>query len=271
MAETLARNAQMFVLLSRTWIRVSMSYRASFVILTLGQFFASGLDFVAILILFSKVDSFAGFSLPEVAFLYGGSALSLGLADLAVGNVERLGTHIRLGTLDAMLVRPVPLFVQICADQFALRRVGRISQAVAVFSWAVWSLKIDWTMARIAMVPYLVLCGTAIFLAIFTLGAAIQFWTSDSSEVANAFTYGGSTLAQYPLAIYPLDAVKALTFVVPLAFVNWYPSLFILDKPDPLGLPPQVQFAGLLAAFALGLVAALAWRAGVRHYHSTGS
>ena len=33
-----------------------------------------------------------------------------------------------------MLTRPVPLLVQVCADQFSLRRFGRISQAVIVFA-----------------------------------------------------------------------------------------------------------------------------------------
>lgn len=58
---------------------------------------------------------------------------------------------------------------------------------------------------------------------------------------------------------------------MPIAFVNWYPSLFILDRPDPLGLPTAMQFASPLAALVLCLLAALAWRTGVRRYRSTGS
>ena len=156
-------------------------------------------------------------------------------------------------------------------SKFALRRLGRVTQAVIVLVWSILALDIDWSPARVLMVPYLVACGTLIFLAIFILGAAFQFWTADASEVANAFTYGGNTLTQYPLTIYPTEAVKALTFIVPVAFVNWYPSLFILDRPDPLGLPAAMQFAAPLAALVLCLLAALAWRTGVRRYQSTGS
>jgi ABC-2 type transport system permease protein len=262
---------QAYVLLATAWIRVSMSYRGSFAILTVGQFFITGLDFVAILIMFANVDSLGGFGLAEIAFLYGGSSLALGLADLALGNIERLGTRIRMGTLDAMLVRPVPLFAQMCADEFALRRLGRITQAAVVFGWSLTAVEVDWTPARVLMVPYLVVFGLLIYLAIFTLGAAFQFWTIDASETANAFTYGGNTLTQMPLTIYPVQAIKALTFVFPIAFVNWYPSLYILDRPDPLGMPTVTQFASPVAALALGIVAALAWHSGVRRYRSTGS
>ena len=76
---------------------------------------------------------------------------------------------------------------------------------------------------------------------LFVSLACVQFWTVDSAELALAFTYGGNTLTQYPLTIYPSEVVKVLTFVVPIAFVNWYPSLFVLDRPDPFGLPVRAS------------------------------
>nr|WP_241255808.1 hypothetical protein [Candidatus Protofrankia californiensis] len=45
----------------------------------------------------------------------------------------------------------------------------------------------------------------------------------------------------------------------------------MLDKPDPLGLPSLFRFASPLVAAVLLALAAAAWRAGLRHYRSTGS
>jgi ABC-2 type transport system permease protein len=250
---------------------VSMTYRTSFAILLIANFFITGLDFVAILVMFTNVDRLAGFGLAEIGFLYGGTSLAIGIADLLLGNIDRLGVRIRTGTFDAMMVRPIPLFVQSAADEFALRRFGRIVQGGVVLAWSIAVLPIEWTPAKVLMVPYLVVCGTLIFLALFTMGAAFQFWSTDGSEVANAFTYGGNTMTQYPLTIFPTELVKVLTFVVPVAFVNWYPSLFVLGRPDPLGLPQAFQFASPVAAVLVGALAMLAWRTGVRRYRSTGS
>jgi ABC-2 type transport system permease protein len=263
--------ARAYLMLAWMWVRASMTYRASFALMTLVQFLITGLDFVGIVVMFASVDALGGFSLEEIAFLYAGSALCLGIADLLVGNIERLGLRVRMGTFDAMLVRPVPAFVQMCADEFALRRLGRIVQGLVVFVWAVAHLDIHWTAARIMLVLYLAVFGSAIFLAIFTIGAAVQFWTADASELAHSFTYGGSTLAQFPMTIYPREAVKALTFIVPITFINWYPSLYILGRDDPLGLPTAAQFASPVAAVAAAAVAALVWRVGIRRYRSTGS
>ena len=76
-----------------------------------------------------------------------------------------------------------------------------------------------------------------IFFALFVTFSCVQFWTQDATEFANAFTYGGNTMTQYPLSIFPLEVVKMLTFVIPVAFVNWYPCLYLLDREDPFGFP----------------------------------
>ena len=260
-----------FTILAAMWIRVSWTYRTSFLVMTAASLVITGIDFVVILVMFSNVDQLGGFGLGQIAFLYGATALCLGIGDLVVGNVERLGRHVRLGTFDAMMVRPVGVFAQVCANEFALRRLGRIAQGTAVLLWSLTVADIAWDPARVAMLGSMVACGTAIFVGLFVLGAAFQFVSSDASEVANAFTYGGNTMTQYPLTIYPTEVVKALTFLVPVAFVNWYPALFILDVPDPFGLPGWLRFAAPVAAVVVCSLAALAWRAGVRRYRSTGS
>ena len=64
---------------------------------------------------------------------------------------------IRLGRLDQMMVRPVPLLVQVCADEFALRRLARVGQAGVVFAWA--SLYVDWTPSRALLAVVMVAAG----------------------------------------------------------------------------------------------------------------
>lgn len=258
-------------LIVRMWMRSTLAYRASFVMMTIGDFAACALDFVAIMLMFSQIDALGGFSLPEVAFLYATSGAALGLADLLLGNVERLGRRVRDGTLDTLLLRPAPVFAQVAADRFALRRLGRITQALLVLGWSLAHLEVDWTVGRVVMVPLMILCGTAIFAAVFTTGAAFQFWAQDAAEVQNSFTYGGNALLQYPPTVFAKDLVRGVTFLVPLAFVNWLPALRLLGREDPLGLPGWVDFLGPVVAALMCAGAALAWRCGLRAYRSTGS
>ena len=41
-----------------------------------------------------------------------------------------------------------------------------------------------------------------------------------------------------------------MIFVIPIAFVAYFPSLYLLDKDDPLGLPAALQFASPVVAVA---------------------
>ncbi|MGW3863210.1 ABC transporter permease [Streptomyces sp. NPDC005047] len=253
------------------WIRSTMAYRTSFALTTFGNFAATALDFVAILLMFSRVDALGGWSLGEVAFLYGVAGVSFGLADLAVGSMERLGRRVRDGTLDTLLVRPAPVLAQVAADRFALRRLGRVTQGVLVLVYALVLLDVDWTAAKLLLMPVMLLSGAGIFCAVFVAAAAFQFVAQDAAEVSNAFTYGGTTMLQYPPTVFALDLVRGVTFVVPLAFVNWLPAGYVLDRPFPLDLPEWVAFTSPLVAVVCCALAGLAWRAGLRSYRSTGS
>lgn len=272
MAEPAAPGAlRVYGLLAWTWIRAAAQYPVSMVLLGAATAVVSVLDAVAIMVLFSRAPRIAGFGVSEVLFLYGTSALSFALSDIVLGSTERLGAHVREGTLDAMLVRPVSPLIQIATEGFTPRRLGKLVPAVLVLGYALGRLDVHWTPGRLALVPVMVLSGTAIFGGLWVLTAALQFVLVDSHGAAKSLTYGGAFLTQYPMTVFARDLVRGVTFVVPLAFVNWQPALYVLDRPDPLGLPGAARFASPAVAAALCAAAATAWRAGLRHYRSTGS
>jgi len=258
-------------LIAWMWIRSTMAYRASFAMTVFGNFAGTALDFVTILLMFSRVDELGGYSLGEVAFLYGLSSAAFGLTDLALGSVDRLGRRVRDGTLDTLLVRPAPVLAQVAADRFALRRLGRITQGLLVLGYALFVVDISWTPLKVLMMPVMVVSGAAIFASVFVAGAAFQFVAQDASQVQNSFTYGGTTLLQYPPTVFAKDLVRGVTFVLPLAFVNWVPALYVLDLPYPLDLPEWVAFLSPPVAVACCALSGFAWRAGLRSYRSTGS
>ncbi|MGW1651259.1 ABC transporter permease [Streptomyces atratus] len=267
----LVEGVRAYGLIATMWLRSTMAYRASFAMTAFGNFAVTAFDFVAILLMFQHVDALGGYTLAEIALLYGASGTAFGLADLVMGSMDRLGRRVRDGTLDTLLVRPVPVLAQVAADRFALRRMGRITQGALVLGYALVTLDIGWTPLKVAMIPLMLLSGAAIFAAVFVAGAAFQFVAQDASEVQNSFTYGGNTLLQYPPSIFSKDLVRGVTFVVPLAFVNWLPALYVLGRDYPLGLPDWVAFLPPVVAGLCWLLAGLAWRSGLRAYRSTGS
>ncbi|MGN9839805.1 ABC transporter permease [Nonomuraea sp. H19] len=258
-----------YFLLAWTWIRAAAAYPLSFWLMNVGGLVTATLDVAVILVVFANTTDLGGFSREEVLFLYGAASISFTICDMFVSNVDRVGQHIRAGTLDTFLIRPVSAWIQLATDRFNANKLGRIVQAGLVLGYAVAALGVDGR--RAWMIPVMIVTGIVIFAAIWTLAGAMQFVLTDAPEVANAFTYGSHQLSQYPFSIYGRDLVRGVTYVFPLAFINWQPGLYVLGRDDPFGTPEFMRFLGPAAALVLALAAGLAWRQGVRHYRSTGS
>ncbi|WP_067966306.1 ABC transporter permease [Nocardiopsis trehalosi] len=260
-----------YALLAWTWCRALAQYPLSLALLTAAQAVAVAAELAAVMFVFTRAGELAGFGAREALLVYGLAALAFSLADLLLGSVERLGEHIRLGSFDTMLVRPVSPLVQLATDQFSPRRLGKAVPALGAVVVALAGLDVDWTVQRALLLPVLVVSGTVVCCAVWVIGACVQFFVLDAREVANSVTYGGQALTEYPLAVYGRKVVYAATFAVPLAFVSWQPALYLLDRPDPFGLPAWLRFASPAVAAVLCLAAAAVWRTGLRRYRSTGS
>lgn len=267
----MASSARIYAHLAGSRIRANLEYRASFALQVAGAFLVSFIDFVVILVIFGHLPRFNGWTLGEVAFLYGSSYVTFRLADIACTNLDRLPMLIRLGSLDQMLTRPLGSLGQVLSGDLDIRHIGGLLQGAIVFGFALDRVSISWTVGRAAVLALMLASAPVIFASVWIATNSIAFWTTDAREVANAFTYGGNFLTHYPMSIYGRWMRRFFTFVVPLGFVNYYPSLYILGKDDPNQAGAALRFLSPVAGVAASLAAAAVWRTAVRRYRSTGS
>ncbi|MCK9932208.1 ABC transporter permease [Frankia sp. Mgl5] len=260
-----------YLLLVGAAFRSTAQYRLSLVLYTLVEMAATVLDLAAIGIVFAHLPDLDGFSLAEVAFLYGTSALAFAAAEAAVGPLDRLGWPIKDGKLDPMLTRPVSVLVQAATADFSPQRLGRVVQPAAVLVISLTALDVPWTPARIAVLPLMITTGIVISVSLSVGTAAVLFVAPDASVAVGAVRQGAALATQYPLTVYGRRTALLMTVVLPIAFVNWQPALFVLDRPDPFGLPGLTRFLSPAVALVTAMLAGTAWRLGLRHYRSTGS
>ena len=77
---------------------------------------------------------------------------------------------------------------------------------------------------------------------------------------------------RYPISIYSQAVRRVMTFVIPFAFMNFYPARFFLHKASPTSWIPEL--VGLLTPAIGVLFVALAygfWRLGLNRYSGVGS
>lgn len=254
-------------------IRSQLQYRAAFVLEVLASGLSLFLFFASIAFVLQRFDNIGGWTLGEIAFLWGTVEFAFGLMDMIFSGFDpaTFGKQVRQGLFDQLLLRPVNITVQVLGSEFVLRRLGRITQGAIIFGVALTLADIQWTLGKVVYLPLVIAGLVCFFGGLFMVGATFSFWTVESIEAMNILTYGGSEMMAYPMHIYPDWLRRTFTYLVPAIFLNYYPALYFLGKPDPLGLSPLLSFVSpLVGAGMLGL-ALLFWRFGIQHYQSTGT
>ncbi len=253
-------------------VKSQMQYRASFVMLVIGHFFATGVDFIAIWALFDRFKTLEGWSLEEVALFYGLVHVAFAIAEGAGRGFDIFPGMVRSGDFDRILLRPRGTIFQVAAQELQLMRLGRLLQGLIVLLWATSALDVVWTMPKIALMLFTITGGVCLFTGLFVIQATWGFWTIESLELMNTMTYGGTETAQYPLSIYREWFRRFFTFIVPLACISYFPAHALLGREDAtVGSPLWFQYSAPAIGIIFLIIALQFWRFGVRHYKSTGS
>lgn len=246
-------------------------YRVSFALQLSGYMVLTIMEVVALIIFFQRFPALGGWTLNEVLLLYAISAITFEIADTIQNGLDLVPGHVRTGDFDALMTRPMSLYLQAMLLDVSIRHTGKLLLAVGLFAYAWIRVGPPATPLEVALLAVAMVCATALFVAIFSLGAIVSFWTVGSIEMVNAISYGGSDLAQYPIHIYRSWFRWVFLWIVPVGMVIYYPTLLLLDKPDPLGLAPVAPLLGPLLTVLFVIFVGWLWNRAVAHYHSTGS
>ncbi len=259
---------------SFAWISVKseMAHRASFLTGVVGQWLAYGGTFLTLYVLIQNFGALGGWSGNEVLFLYAFNLLAYALAASVFFIPTRsLGKKMVSGEFDASLTKPTSPLLQEILMGYNFGYIGHMILSTSVLVYAMSRLGISFSVGRLFL-TILMLAGAALAQgAVLLAGAALSFWVLGRSTLANLLFSAMRNATRYPITIYGALIQFLLTFVLPGAFMNFYPSLAALGRA---GLSP---FWGVLPYLspAVGLLmlvfAVTLWNRGLRRYQSAGS
>ena len=268
---TFREELQIALRISAIRVRGQMTYRASFLLQICSNFLINIAEILALFAMFYQFKSLGGWSLAEVALLHGISMTAFSIGDSLTAGMDSVAPQIRSGEFDRVLTRPLSSWMNAATSDVNLRHLGQFAQGTLVLIFAFGQLDISWTIDKLLILLLAFASGVALFMALFTVEAILCFWTVNGVEAVNAFTYGGSDLVQFPLHVYGRTLRFVFLYVIPAGFITYYPALYVLEKPDPLGMPGWFVLLGAPITAVFCLATAWAWNQGIRHYRSTGS
>ncbi len=247
-------------------LKSQMQYRLSFFLTVFGQFITAFASFFGLYFVFLKVGAIDGFTYGQVLLCFSVIMTGFSLGELFGAGFQVFPRLLGNGEFDRALVRPRGVFLQVLAPHMDFTRVGLLAQAILTLLAAAPISGVDWSADRVLALLLMIVCGAALFFALFLLKAACAFFTVESLDFMNLFTYGARQFGRYPFSAYGDGVLRFLTYVIPLALVQYYPLLYLTGRQTGAIylFAPLASLVFFIPCFAL-------FRLGVRRYRSTGS
>ena len=247
-------------------LKGELEYRVNFILSFLSQILVFFTYYFVILALFTKFDNIKGFTLYEVLLCFSIIQFGFSFNEVFARGIDKFDDLIIRGDFDRLLLRPKNIILQVLCSNSDFVKSSRLIQAIIVLIIAVCHLSIEWTILKVITLILMLFSSCVIFFGIFLLAASYCFWTVQGLEVRNVFTDGGKHMAQYPIGVFSKGFVFFFTFIIPYAFVNYYPLLYVIGKENN----PLYAFSPLLVVIYL-IPCILVFYWGMKRYASVGS
>jgi ABC-2 type transport system permease protein len=253
-------------------LKAEMEYRATFSPGIIMQMFGYISGFFTIWILFSKFNSIGDWGFYEVAFLYSLNLITYSISSAILWSpMMNIETKVQQGDFDGILCKPINPLLHLIGTEFNYIFLSNIAIAFVMLGITFSGLQIVWTFANVIWLIVVILGGALIQGAILIMSGSISFWFIKSNSIVSTFIYGIRGFINYPITIYSVGIRVLLTFIIPYAFVNFYPAKFFLDKTGDDMFFSNFKFGTPIVGIIMLILAILIWNAGVKKYESTGS
>ncbi len=247
-------------------LKSKMSYRADFVISNIGMIVSNLVGFVTFYILFQNFPSINGWTMYEMLFLYGFSLVALTPVQCFFDNNWNLRYAVKTGDFIKYCFRPINIFFYYISEDFDVKGLGQMAFGVGTLVYAWNHLALPVTFVTVGQTVLFLIAASLFMIAIMNFAAATCFWIQNSGYIM-VIMFRFKDFAKYPASIFNKVFKLIFTFVIPIAFIAYYPSLVVL-RPDNI---PLLSWLSPVIGLIFFYLSYRFWLLGARKYDGTGS
>ncbi|RNB92252.1 ABC transporter permease [Brevibacillus fluminis] len=248
------------------YFKTRLAYRADFLGELVSNLVFELINLVFIIVVFQHVPTLKEWTMYEVIFIYGFFLIPYALFSMFFGFWDFNERYIIRGEMDRILTRPVHNLAQVCLESIAPDRIFGVISGLIIMGYAAFQLKLSFTWYDPFIFIGLVISSVLIYAGVYTAIAAVSFF-SDSRTGISPMIWNLQNYGRYPVEIYNKLIGFLLTYILPFAFVGFYPSAYFLKKEQWYTFTMLTPVMGVIF-FAIGIAV---WQYGVKKYQGAGS
>jgi ABC-2 type transport system permease protein len=261
-----ARYARLFVLQLRMSAVTAMQYRADFLLKGVMAFVWLGVTLVPLISVFHHRGAVRGWTFPEALVVLACFSLMKGILEGAISpSLTSVVEHVRKGTLDFLLLKPVDAQFLVSTAKIEPWKVMDVAGALGVFVYAFHRIGHAPALRTVVLALALMGVGVMVLYALWILVVSAAFWVVKVDNLRYLF---GSLFdaGRWPIAVFRGALWFAFTFIFPLALMTSYPAMALLGR-----LSTSTAVAALGGGLAFAALARFVWRKALGFYTSASS
>lgn len=259
------KSLRLFVAIIAVSLQRELAFRANLVFQVLMTVLGIVSGLAALGIVYTQTQTLAGWSWAEAIVLLGTYQIVSGLYTTFVEpNLQWFGGQVRDGTLDGMLLKPIPSLFLVSLGSCAPLGLGQVGMGIVVLGAGLSKLGVSVMLSNVA--GWLLLLGVALCVtwASRVLLASLVFW---AQGLELDVVYGAVwQFGRYPVSIYQQPLRFVLTYILPVACISTIPT-YALTR----GVSVPLLLLGLMVGLSSIMLVHLVWNAGLRRYTSATS
>ncbi|MGP9536829.1 ABC transporter permease [Brachybacterium sp. AOP43-C2-M15] len=257
------------VLVQGTW-RSMRVHRVNLMMMFLGSAAIQGTQLAFISVLLGAFGAIAGWSVGEVAFLYGLRLTAHGVCTINFGQHRGSAQAIRNGDWDRFLLRPAGPLMQLLTRHFNPGTIGDLVLGLAILVTAANLIGIPWSAGMVLFLALAALGGGLVEAGLQIALSALDFRWGPLVRIKDMVDRVLTDFGAYPMTIFGTAGTWLLTVLIPLAFMAYLPTTVLLGRTDELVVPVWTAQLSPLAGPLLLVLGIAFFRYMSRFYASPG-
>lgn len=256
----------------RMSIHARLQYRIDTLVATLAVFVRESANIVVIYLALIKFDKINGWNVNEMLFLFSLLFLTYAIVVALFADLRDFSRMIREGRFDRLMVRPRGLLFQLVLNNADfIAAAGHGTLGILLFIFSAGKVGIQWNVVTVVYYISAIIGGVLIQGGIFVIFSALSFYFVETGSMRAIFYGSMRKFAGYPISIYNKLIQMLMIYVVPFAFVNYFPAQYLLRKEDMVLYNEAYMYVAPLVGVVVYVMAYVFWRISVRRYTSTGN
>jgi len=261
---------KLFFAFTKVSFLTQLEYPARYLVRAFGKILSFGGGFALLAIMLTRFGAIGTWSMYEVLLLYSVNILCYSIGATFAMPVCNLSVRVRNGLIDYILTKPVnSMYLYVCQQVSAGYTTNYII-SLFIMGVSLYNLDIGVTAFSVVYLVLSIIGGSLIHAAALIASGVPAFWLVKSHALSNIFYWEATRFIDYPINIYAGGVQFILTFLIPYAFINYYPVQLFLGRADtPFSsiLTYLTPLVGVICFF----LAYRFWEFGLNAYQSTGS